>query len=247
VGEPLYVEAAWSFFMDQPHQGHDFYGADYTLEQMAELSYHQNTRGQLYEEYLPAHLLKLLQHRDIFSPPLPYQSWAEYLPENGRRMVLGSREYELSDFLENPKATYYRPTDQAGPDLVGLFSPSHQIPVRYVLFLQAKLRKKMDAGELSKAVKTISPQNFFTVRDTGATLSGYEGHKARALRALQGYQGIIQVLVAFPLDIQDKVETPKDIQHFAIIDSTNADLLFTATIQQMLREVVLGQVKRKRQ
>jgi hypothetical protein len=245
------VEAAWSFFMDQPHPGHDFYGADYTLEQIAELGHHQNTRGQLYEEYLPAHLLKLLQHQDIFSPPLPYQSWAEYLPENGRRMVLGSKDYELSDFLENPKATYYRPTDQAGPDLIGLFSPScslsHQIPVRYVLFLQAKLKKKMDASELSKAVKTVSPQNLFTVRDTGATLSGYEGHKARVLKALQGYQGIIQVLVAFPLDIQDKVEAPEDSQHFAIIDTTNADLLFTSTIQQMLREVVLGQVKRKRQ
>jgi hypothetical protein len=66
------------------------------------------------------------------------------------------------------------------------------------------------------------------------------------LKALASYQGIIRVIVAFPLDIQDKVNIPGDNYYTAKIDRSNADILFDATVQKFLTEAVLGYSGQKR-
>ncbi|OZJ01797.1 hypothetical protein BZG36_05534 [Bifiguratus adelaidae] len=183
-------------------------------EVMAELSHQPTTRGKLYEEFLPSRLPKLLQHRTAFSPPLPYSEWVEYRPEIGVKMCLGTPEFELSDFLENPTSTYSLPTNQAGPDLVGLFSPSRRTNLRYVV---------------------TNPSKFFTVRSTGDVLEGYQDHYSRVQKALGNFDGFFRVVVAFRLNIQSKGGKPMKRVPFVKIDSTNADLLIDNKLQNFLR------------
>ncbi|OZJ03664.1 hypothetical protein BZG36_03526 [Bifiguratus adelaidae] len=188
VGEPLVVDAAWRYFEDRG------WGVEFAIELMAELSHLPTTRGKLYEEFLSSRLPKLLQHRTAFSPPLPYSELVEYRPEIAVKMCVGTPEFELSDFMENPTSTYYLPTNQAGLDLVGLFSPSQRTNLRYVVFLQAKLTQELDSKDINKVIGTTNPSKFF------------------------------RVVVAFPLNIQSKGGKPMKTVPFVKIDATNASL-----------------------
>jgi hypothetical protein len=153
-------------------------------------------------------------------------------------MQVGKKTFELSDYLEAPNSAYYLPTHQAGPDLVGIFSPAHRSNQRYVVFLQAKLTRNFGDKEVHKALITTDPERFYTVRSTGAILTGYEDHYGRVMEALKSFDGYFRVVLAFPLDIQGKGVHKMGKAPFAKIDATNAHLMFEPELLKFLRQSV---------